>query len=335
MDIDIEPKMVENASVKQSMWWGTLGTIRPALPFDPYKDALQIHKALEMKNVDVMMIVKILTDRTNTQRQSIAAAYKTLAQKDVSVTLKKAVSGGLQELLISLTMTPARFQAFRLRQAMEGLGTDEEALLEVLCTQTADQLRNITIAYHEDYGRNLENDLISETSKDFTKLVLALLKKEELNKRDSIDIQMIYQDVKTLSHSLASKKADALPWIQVLTSRSPDHLKKVFCKLEDQNEEQVDKIIQKRFSGDVRLGLHALVCSIQNTQLYLAQRLHSCMKKNSVVGGIMVGRSEQDLLGVRVEFLKLNNLSLYSTIQKEFKGDLQLALLALCRSEDG
>ncbi|KAM9439722.1 annexin A2 isoform 2-T2 [Clarias gariepinus] len=316
------------------MWWGTLGTVRPYTPFDPHLDARQIHDALEKKNADVMTLIKILTNRTNAQRQSIALAYQEKTKKDLNAALKKGLSGPVQELLLALMMTPAHFDSHRLRQSMEGVGTDEEALLEVLCTRSAAQLRDITIAYREMYNCYLEDDLISETSKEFTKLVLAILKKEERNTSGKIDYELIDQDVKELRDAVTGKKANPGPWIQVLTSRSSDHLKRVLSRLEDLKCEPVDKTIQSHFSGDLRLGLRILAQTIQNKPLFLAQRLHSCMKKNAVVRGIMVGQSEEDLLWVRVEFLKLTNLSLYSTIQKEFKGELQLALLALCRSED-
>uniref|UniRef100_A0A3B1JTQ3 Annexin n=1 Tax=Astyanax mexicanus TaxID=7994 RepID=A0A3B1JTQ3_ASTMX len=319
---------------KETMWWGTLGTMRPFQPFDPDLDARRIYAALDNKTVDVRTLIWILTNRTNAQRQNIAVAYHNLAQKDLNAVLKKALSGAVQELLLALLMTPAQFDSHRLRHSMEGLGTDEEALLEVLCTRSPEQLRDITIEYKQAYGRYLEKDLISETSKDFTKLVLAILKKEELNTTGEIDYQVIAQDVKSLKDAIIAKKSDPTPWIQVLTSRNADHLNRVFSRLEDMNGEPVDKTVQSNFSGDLRLGLRILVQTIQNTPLYLAQRLHTSMKKNSVVRGILVGRSEEDLLWVRVHFRKLANSSLYSTIEKEFKGDLQLALLGICRSED-
>ncbi|KAG7319514.1 hypothetical protein KOW79_016657 [Hemibagrus wyckioides] len=333
-EMENEPITVEYITTKQSMWWGTLGTVRPFLPFDPDLDAHQIHAALDKKNADVVTVINILTNRTNAQRQSIASVFQNHTQKGLSAALKKGLSGAVQDLLLGLMMTPARFDAHRLRQSMEGLGTDEEALLEVLCTRSQNQLRHITVAYYEAYSRYLENDLISETSKEFTKLVLAILKKEEINTPSKIDYELIEQDVKKLRDAIIGKKSNPEPWIQVLTSRNSDHLNRVLSRLEDQKGEAVEKTIQNSFSGDVRMGLRILVNTIQNTPLFLAQRLHTSMKKSSVVNGIMVARSEEDLLRVRVEFCKLTNLSLYSTIQKEFKGELQLALLALCRSED-
>ncbi|XP_031431735.1 annexin A2-like [Clupea harengus] len=314
------------------MWWGTLGTVRPFPDFSPDVDARDLQTALVKK--DVATLVRILTNRNNAQRQKVAEAFQQVSQKDLSSVLKKALSGPLEDLMLALIMTPAQFDAHRLRQTMEGMGTDEEGLLEVLCSRTGQQLKDIMVAYKLAFGRYLENDLESETSKDFSKLVMALVMKEERNTKGLIDIHLIDEDVKTLAAAISGKKTDSAPWIQILTTRGPDHLNRVFLRLEMLKGETMEKMVQNHFSGDFKLGLRTLVGCIQNTPLYLAQRLHGSMKKSTIVRGIMVGRSEEDLLCVRREFRKLTNTSLYSTIQKEFKGDLQQALLALCRSED-
>ncbi|XP_041961748.1 annexin A2-like isoform X1 [Alosa sapidissima] len=314
------------------MWWGTLGTIRPFPGFSPEVDARDIQTALDKK--DVGALVGILTNRNNAQRQKVAEAFHQVSQKDLSPALKKTLSGPLEELMLALMMTPAQFDAHRLRQAMEGMGTDEEGLLEVLCSRTGPQLKDTMVAYKQAFGRYLEKDLESETSKDFTKLVLALVMKEERNPKGLIDYHLIGEDVKALAAAITGKKTDTTPWIQILTSRDLDHLNRVFQRLHILKGETIEKMVQNNFSGDLKLGLRILVQCIQNTPLYLAQRLHGSMKKSNIVRGIMVGRSEDDLLCVRREFKKLANTSLYSTIEKEFKGDLQKALLALCRSED-
>ncbi|XP_045574443.1 annexin A2 isoform X3 [Salmo salar] len=271
---------------------------------------------------------------TSTQRRTPATFKLPWRAKELCPALKKAVSGGLEQLMLGLMMTPSQFDAHRLRQTMEGIGTDEESLLAVLCTKSPQQLKDATIAYKQEFGRYLENDLISETSKDFTKLVLAILKKEELNSKEMVDYQLIDQDVKALNDAVNGKKKDPAPWIQVLTMRDSNHLNRVLSRLEDLRGETVDKTVQSHFSGDLRLGFRTLVVSIPSIPLFLAQRLHSNIKKGSLVQGILISHSEEDLLCVRIEYRRLTNTSLYSTLQKEYKGEMQQALLALCRSED-
>lgn len=305
------------------MWWGTLGTVRPFSNFRPDRDVVEIQAALEKK--DSVTLVRILTNRNNAQRQVIAQTFEELMQKDLASSLRKCLSGDLETLLLSLLMPPLHYEAFRLEQAMAGLGTDEEALMETLCTRSGKQLQEIEAVYKQLYKKDLAKELKGETSGDFAKLVLALLDKDNV-------AGVVQRDIELLTASLNGKKAESGPWIDILTSRDSDHLRNVLMAVEMDSGQTMDQIVQKRFSGDFQLGLRILVQCIENPAGFLAKRLATM--KTSVVQGILVSHSEEDLLCIRAAFLKLTGTSLYSALQKHFKQDHLLALLAICRSED-
>ncbi|XP_035536728.1 annexin A2 isoform X1 [Morone saxatilis] len=308
------------------MCWGTLGTVRPFSNFHPDRDAMEIQAALEKKaDSDAVTLVRILTNRNNAQRQVIAQTFKEITQKDLATALKKALSGELEVLLLELLMPPLQYEAYRLQQAMAGLGTDEETLMEILSTRSGKQLQEVSGVYQDLYKKDLEKELKGETSGDFAKLLLALLKKENV-------VGVVQRDIKSLSASLNGKKADAGPWIEILTSRDSDHLNKVLMGLELETGQMVDQIVEKKFTGDFQLGLNVLVQCIQNPDVYLAKRLTST--KTPIVQGIMVSHCEEDLLCIRAAYNKLTGTSLYTALQKQFKGDHLQALLAICRSED-
>lgn len=305
------------------MCWGTLGTIRPFCNFHPDRDASEIWKALEKK--DTKTLVRILTNRSNAQRQVIAQTFEEGTQKDLSAGVKKAVAGDLEGLLLELLMHPLQYEAHRLQQAMAGLGTDEETLLEMLCTRSGKQLQETSAVFQQLYKKDLEKELKGETSGDFTKLIVALLNKESV-------ASSVRRDVEALCASLNGKKADPGPWIDILTSRDTNHLDKVLMSLELETGQMVEQIVEKSFSGDLKLGLSILVQCIQAPYVYLAKRLATM--KGSIVQGILVSHCEEDLLCIRAAFLKLTGTSLYTALQSKFKGDYLQALLAICRSED-
>ncbi|XP_008421281.1 annexin A2 isoform X1 [Poecilia reticulata] len=313
--------MDENFS--SDMWWGTLGTIRPFPNFHPDRDAADIQAALERK--DAAALVRILTNRSNAQRRAVAQSFQDETKQDLSGALKKVLSGELEELLLQLLMLPEQLEAQRLKAAMAGLGTDEETLLEILCSRSRKTLQEVAAVYRQMYNKDLEKELKAETSGDFARLVVALLNK-------AVTAGSVRRDVQALAASLSGKKAEAGPWINILTSRDSDHLDKVLMELELETGQTVGQLVEKRFSGDFRLGLRVLVQCIQNPEVYLAQRLLTM--KTSLVQGIMVSHSEEDLLRIRAAFLRLSGSSLYSTLQKHFKGEQLLALQAVCRSED-
>lgn len=87
----------------QTMSWGTLGTVRPFSNFRADRDAAEIQSALERKgrrvsaarfrrtsrrpssrcapHPDAVNLVRVLTNRSNAQRQLIADAFREMAQK--------------------------------------------------------------------------------------------------------------------------------------------------------------------------------------------------------------------------------------------------------------
>ncbi|XP_072304379.1 annexin A2 [Eucyclogobius newberryi] len=308
---------------RAEMCWGTLGTVRPHSNFHPDRDVMELHTALEGK--DCKTLLRILTNRNNEQRQILAKTFEEVTKKDLVAAVKKASSGDLETLLLELLMPPLQFEAHRLQMAMAGVGTDEESLLETLCTRTGPELREISNVYKQMYKKDLEKELRGETSGDFAKLIVALLNKSDVAGR-------VHQDVETLVATLRGKKCDAAPWIDTLTSRDPDHLRKVLDEVEFQTNLVLDEALEKRFSGDLRLGLRVLVQCIQNPDLYLASRLN--VMKGPQTQRVMLSHCEEDLLCIRAAFLKLTGASLYTTLQKHFKGDHLTALLNICRSED-
>ncbi|XP_034561591.1 annexin A9-like [Notolabrus celidotus] len=102
--------------------------------------------------------------------------------------------------------------------------------------------------------------------------------------------------------------------------------------LEVETGQMVQQAVEKCFTGDVKLGLSILVQCIEAPYIYLAKRLTTM--KAPMVQGILVSHCEEDLLCIRVAFLKLTGTSLYTALQSKFKGDYLQALLAICRSED-
>ncbi|KAM6899816.1 annexin A2 isoform 2-T2 [Xenentodon cancila] len=292
------------------MSWGTLGTVRPFSNFQPDKDVTEVQTALEKK--DTVTLVRILTNRNNAQRQVIARIFEEKSSKDLSAALKKSMSGDLGDLLLLLLLPPDNAEAQRLQQAMAGLGTDEETLIEILSTRSGKQLQEISAAYRQLFKKDLEKELRGETSGDFSKLLVALLK--------------------ALAESLSGKKVDTAQLINIFSSRHPDHLNKVLMGLELEIGQTVSQVVEKRFTGDFRSALKVLVQCIESPADYLAKRLSTM--KTSLVHGIMVCHSEEDLLCVRAAYRKLTGTSLYSDLQNHFRGEHLQALLAICRSED-
>ncbi|XP_076002954.1 annexin A2-like [Genypterus blacodes] len=314
-------------------------TVVPARDFDPAKDAARIDTAIKTKGVDEQTVIDILTRRSYEQRRDIAFEYERFAKKDMITALKGALSGPLEALILGLMKSTTEYDASELRASMKGLGTDEETLIEIVCSRNSQELLEIKKVYKEMFKKELDKDVAGDTSGNFAKLLLALVQTKRDEPSSVIDYEKIDDDARCLYEAGVKKKAtDVVTWISIMSERSVPHLQRVFERYKSYSPYDMKESIRKEVKGDLEKSFLTLVECFENRQLYFANRLCEAMKskgaKEKVVTRIAVSRCEVDLMKIRTEFKKQYGRSLYQTITEHTKGDYQKALLSLCAGDD-
>uniref|UniRef100_UPI0037E80CB9 annexin A2-like n=1 Tax=Semicossyphus pulcher TaxID=241346 RepID=UPI0037E80CB9 len=317
----------------------TYPTVVPVRDFDPAKDAARIETAIKTKGVDEQTIIDILTRRDYIQRREIAFEYERISKKELITALKGALSGPLEALMLGLMKSTSQYDASELRASMKGLGTDEETLIEIVCSRSNEELAEIRKVYKEMFKKELEKDVAGDTSGDFAKLLLALVQTKRDEPTNVVDYEKIDEDARSLYEAGVKRKGtDVATWISIMSQRSVPHLQRVFERYKSYSPYDMKESIRKEVKGDLEKSFLTLVESFQNRQLYFANRLSEAMKskgaKEKVVTRIMVSRCEIDLMKIRSEFKKQHKRSLYQTIAEHTKGDYQNALLSLCGGDD-
>ncbi|XP_077320369.1 annexin A9 [Lithobates pipiens] len=317
--------------------WGTLGTIKPLKNFEPELNVDRLHNTLTNKGSQ-QTIIDIVTGLDNEQRQEVIRIYKEELQQDLEENIKKALAGDLERLIVGLLKTPAVYDAQELKAAMKGIGTDEAALNEILSTRSNEQLRAIQACFKQEFKTELEKAIASETSGPYSALLLALLKGKREKESGIIDYGLIEQDFKMLSEVGPKNNPNDAQWITVFAERPKGHLRRVFDHYKKSTSVDIEDAIKKQFKGDFQKSLLTLVAVIKDTPLYFAEKLYSSLKgmgtDEKALTRILISRSEEDLLSIRVAYRKKYGKSLYSSIQSDTKGDYRSALLLLCRAED-
>ncbi|NXN28010.1 ANXA6 protein, partial [Nycticryphes semicollaris] len=314
------------------------GTIQPTESFNDDGDAQVLRKAMKGLGTDEGAIIEVLTQRSNAQRQQILKAYKAHYGRDLMADLKSELSGSLAKLILGLMLTPAQYDAKQLKKAVEGAGTDESVLIEIMATRNNHEIAAINDAYQEAYHKRLEDDLSSDTSGHFKRILVSLA----LGNRDEgpENLTQAHEDAKKLADVSSNDSSDSLEtrFLSILCTRSYPHLRRVFQEFIKMTNHDVEHAIRKRMSGDVRDAFLAIVRSVKNKPAFFADKLYKSMKgvgtDERTLTRIMISRSEIDLLNIRGEFMDLFDKSLYHMIEKDTSGDYCKALLALCGGED-
>ncbi|XP_067296304.1 annexin A1a isoform X1 [Pseudorasbora parva] len=310
------------------------GTIKAFAQFNAAADAGVLDKAIKAKGVDEVTIINTLVHRSNAQRQQIKAAYQQATGKPLDVALKAALKGELEDVVLGLLMPPAQYDAFLLKNAMKGLGTDEETLIEILASRTNKEIRELKQVFKQDYKKELEAEIKSETSGDFRNALLALCKAARSEDR-VVQEDLADKDARALYEAGEKRKGtDCAVFIDILTSRNAPHLRKVFQLYSKYSKVDVAKAIDLELKGDIESCLIAVVKCAGNKPGFFAEKLNLAMKgsgyKGKILTRILVSRSETDLAKIKQEYQNKFGKSLYQDIQDDTKGDYETILLALC-----
>lgn len=94
-------------------------------------------------------IIDILTTRSNEQRQKIAKYFTDHLERDLVDDLKGELGGNFENVIVALMMAPDEYLCKELHKAMEGMGTDEGVLIEILCTKSNEEVKRLVQVYEE------------------------------------------------------------------------------------------------------------------------------------------------------------------------------------------
>lgn len=278
-------------------------------------------------------IINVLCNRTSPQRMEIVIAFKQMFGRDLVKDIKSELSRNFEAVMVGLLYPMHEYLARELRAAMKGIGTDEDCLVEILCTRTNDDIRRIKDSYKDVFGRNLEADISSETSGHFRRLLVSMCNAGR-------DEGVAPDPVRARNDAHHLQQAGVLRWgtdesvfNQILASQSYEQLLLVFREYNALTNHTIIEDITSEMSGDLRKGFLAIVKCVYNIPFYFAEKLYRSMKglgtSDKILIRIVVSRCEVDMVQIKEAFSSTYKTQLESFIQSDTSGDYRKALLAL------
>jgi len=313
------------------------GTVVPKPGFDAEADCELLRSAMRGMGTNEQQLIDILATRSNMQRVEIRLRYKTMFGKDLMNDLKGELSGNLEEGLLAMLEPSVLFDAKCLRRAMRGAGTDEETLIDILCSRSNKELQEIKSEYTTYYKRNLEKDCVSETSGHFKRLLVSMCQANR-DESGTVDMAKAQKEAQDLFQAGEKKwGTDESRFNVVLASRNFNQLKATFSEYVKISQRDIINSIDREMSGDIKAGMKCIVQCARNPAVYFAERLWKSMKgagtDDSLLIRIVVSRSEIDLKEIKTEFLNKYHKTVYKMIEGDCSGDYKKLLLALVKAD--
>lgn len=201
---------------------------------------------------DEKALIKILADKDALQVNVIRQAYTNQHKRQLIADVKSEVSGWFEEGLLAIIRGPLQQDAHLLYDAMDGIGTKEKVLNDVLLGRSNADIRAIKDTYQKTYRKSLESDikgdLSMKTERHFL-MVLAATRNE-----DSVPVipQEIDRDVMELYKATEGKVGtDELLVCNLLTQRNNAQISAIAHTYKQKFTRDLETVIKKVSRYDI------------------------------------------------------------------------------------
>ncbi|KAK6625727.1 Annexin B10 [Polyplax serrata] len=310
-------------------------TVRPYADFNASEDGIALREAMKGLGTDEGVIVDILANRSNSQRQEISKFFTEEYGRNLIEDLKSELGGKFEDLIVALMVPPVEYLCKQINKAIKGIGTDDHCLIEILCSKNNTEIQELVNAYEAKYNRPLAEHLCSDTSGDFRRFLTLII--TGVRKDSSETDPEAAREMAEKLHASGEGKlgTDEEVFNKIFAHESFAQLRLIFEEYKKIGGRTIEQAIKNEMTGHLKEALLATVDCVQHPPAFFAKRLHKAMAgmgtDDVTLIRIIVSRSEIDLENIKNEYERLYEKTLESAVRGETHGHYKKALLAIIK----
>ena len=296
-------------------------------------DAQALRDAMKGFGTDEAALIKIVANRTNQQRMAIKEAYKTAFGRDLISDLKSELRGKLEDAMVALFTEPIEYDCDSLKNAMKGVGTDEDSLIEIITSRPNWMLKKIKEKYKEKYKKDLESAIKSETSGDLERLLVSILQCKRSENNNPNMNECAAQAKELFDAGEAKWGTDSAVFNKIFTGCSPAEIACIAREYHKISGHTILDGINKEFSGNTKKALRSIVYATISPSEYFATRVKDAIKgfgtNDHLLIRVLVTRDEIDMPQIKQYYKQLYGRDMLEAIKGDCSGAYRDLLIEL------
>ncbi|KAI8310507.1 Annexin A7 [Colletotrichum sp. SAR11_59] len=303
--------------------------------WDATPDATAARNAMKGFGTDEKTLIRCLATKDPLQILAIRDAFQRNFRRDLETDIKKETSSWFQKGMVSVARGPLRSDIYNLFEAMDGLGTKESVLNDVLLGRSNADMQAIKSAYQQTFKRRLEDDVKGDLSMKTERHFLIVLGANRAEDSAPVIPQQVDQDVMDLYRATEGKiGTDEMLVCSILSTRNDNQIRAINQAYEQKFRRKLEDVIKKEFSGHMEDALLFQLRHAVDKYMHAAKLLEDSMAGLGTKDHLLVARvvrfhwDKNFLANVKGAYQAKYNRSLASRIKGETSGDYQRLMLA-------
>ncbi len=195
---------------------------------------------------DERTLVRVLATKDPLQIDAIRDAYARSIGRNLQKDIESETRGWLEKGLVALSRGPLLHDVYLLREAIGGVGTDEDVLNDVLLGRSNADMHAIKGMYQREFGRSLEADVRGDLSMKTQQHFMIVLGANRAEESAPVVPQAIEQEVQELYKATEGQMGtDEMLVCSMFSTRSDNQLRAINATYERNFRRRLQDVIQK------------------------------------------------------------------------------------------
>ncbi|KAL4921411.1 hypothetical protein BDW62DRAFT_128667 [Aspergillus aurantiobrunneus] len=300
------------------------------------READALRKAMKGFGTDEKALIQVLSKLEPEQAAAVRATYTSHINRDLHADVKSETSGYFRQALLAIIDGPLAHDTALAREAVQGIGTKEWLLNDVLLGRSNADLNAIKASYERTFHRSIERDVgddLSFKTKTFFSHVLRASRHEE---NTPYNEHVLREEVPRIHSATAARLVNNADEISSLFARCSNvELQALDRFFSERYHTSLEAHIDKEFSGHMKDALLHMIRTALDPAMRDAVLLEECMKgmgtkdERLVVRVVRVHWDRTHLANVKRAYQYKYNQDLVKRVKGETSGDYQRLLVAM------